>query len=58
MTGINTTNVTYCLRQASPDSGNGSSRKVDVFGTNQYIFTLLDSTGTRRESRRPATSRR
>jgi prepilin-type N-terminal cleavage/methylation domain-containing protein len=45
MTTANTTNVTYVFDKAT-DSGNGSNRKVDVFGTNQYIFTLLDSAGT------------
>jgi len=45
MTNANTTNVTYVFDKAT-DSGNGSSRKVDVFGTNQYVFTLLDSAGT------------
>ena len=45
MTAVNTTNVTYVFDKDT-DSGNGVNRKVDVFGTNQYIFTLLDSTGT------------
>jgi hypothetical protein len=45
MTGINTTTVTYVFDNFT-DSGNGGNRKVDVFGTNQYIFTLLDSTGS------------
>jgi prepilin-type N-terminal cleavage/methylation domain-containing protein len=44
MTSGNTTNVTYVFDKAT-DSGNGSNRKVDVFGTNQYVFTLLDSAG-------------
>jgi len=41
----NVTSVTYVFDNDT-DSGNGSNRKVDVFGTNQYVFTLLDSTGT------------
>jgi Tfp pilus assembly protein PilW len=45
MTPGNTTTVTYVFDKFT-DSGNGVNRKVDVFGTNQYVFTLLDSTGT------------
>jgi hypothetical protein len=45
MTGTNTTNVTYVFDKDT-DALNGTNRVVDVFGTNQYIFTLLDSTGT------------
>jgi hypothetical protein len=44
MTDANTTRVTYVFNLAT-DSGNGANRKVDVFGTNQYVFTLLDSAG-------------
>ncbi len=45
MTGTNTTNVTYVFDKAT-DSGSGVNQKLDVFGTNQFVFTLLDSTGT------------
>ena len=41
MTSANTTRVTYVFdkeTQKNPD-------KFDVFGTNQYVFTLLDSSG-------------
>jgi hypothetical protein len=44
MTTANTTNVTYVFSSFT-DQGNGVNRKVNVFGTNQYIFTLLDSAG-------------
>jgi hypothetical protein len=44
MTTANTTNVTYIFDKVT-DSGSGVNRKVNVFGTNQYIFTLLDSAG-------------
>ena len=37
---------TFYVFDKETDSGNGVNRKVDIFGTNQYIFTLLDSTGT------------
>ena len=43
-TTANATTVTYVFAAAT-DSGNGNNRKVDVFGTNQYTFTLLDSSG-------------
>jgi Tfp pilus assembly protein PilW len=45
MTGTNTTTVTYVFDKDT-DALNGVNRIVDVFGTNRYIFTLLDSTGT------------
>lgn len=41
MTSTNTTTVTYVF-DASTVQGN----RKDVFGTNQYTFTLLDSSGT------------
>ena len=44
VTGGNATTVTYVFNQQT-DSGSGGNRKVDVFGTNQYLFTLLDSLG-------------
>jgi len=44
ITNANMTKITYVFSQ-STDSGSGGSRKVDVFGTNRYIFTLLDSSG-------------
>jgi hypothetical protein len=44
MTAGNVTKVTYVFNKVT-DSGSGTNRKVDVFGTNQYIFTLLDSAG-------------
>jgi hypothetical protein len=44
MTAGNTTNVTYVF-DLPTDSGSGVNRKVNVFGTNQYVFTLLDSSG-------------
>jgi len=45
MTGTNTTVVTYVFDDFT-DSGNGVNRKVNVFNINQFMFTLLDSTGT------------
>lgn len=44
MTAGNTTNVTYVFTQFM-DKGNGAGRIVNVIGTNQYQFTLLDSLG-------------
>jgi hypothetical protein len=44
MTTANTTSVTYVFDKAT-DSGIGASRKVDIFGSNSYTFTLLDSAG-------------
>jgi prepilin-type N-terminal cleavage/methylation domain-containing protein len=44
MTALNTTNVTYVFLNDT-DSLNGVNRVVDVFRTNQYTFTLLDSSG-------------
>jgi hypothetical protein len=44
MTAVNTTNMTYVFDKFT-DSGNGANRKVDLFGTNTYVFTLLDSNG-------------
>lgn len=44
MTAGNTKNMTYVFDKFT-DSGNGSNRVVDVFGTNTYVFTLLDSNG-------------
>ncbi len=44
MTNGNTTSVTYVFNGFT-DSMNGSNRVVDVFGTNTYLFTLLDSAG-------------
>ncbi|HEX4824899.1 MAG TPA: fibronectin type III domain-containing protein [Candidatus Polarisedimenticolaceae bacterium] len=43
-TAANATKVTYVFNNFT-DNGNGSNRKVDVFGTNQFVFTLLDSAG-------------
>jgi prepilin-type N-terminal cleavage/methylation domain-containing protein len=43
-TAATATNVTYVFNQAT-DSGNGNNRIVDVFSTNSYVFTLLDSAG-------------
>jgi hypothetical protein len=45
MTGTNTTNVTYVFDKETANKV-GSTWFLDVFGTNQYVFTLLDSTGT------------
>ena len=45
MTAGNTTTVTYVFDKPT-DSGSGVNRKVNVFGTNTYIFTLLDSAGS------------
>ncbi len=45
MTSSNTSNMTYVFDKDT-DSGSGVNRLVDVFGTNTYVFTLLDSTGT------------
>jgi hypothetical protein len=44
MTGINTTNVTYFFTDFM-DNKIGPTRYVNVIGTNQYQFTLLDSAG-------------
>lgn len=44
MTAGNVTAVTYLFNKAT-DSGNGNNRVVDVFRTNTYVFTLLDSAG-------------
>jgi type II secretory pathway pseudopilin PulG len=44
MTSGNTTTVTYIFDK-NTDALNGTNRLVDVFGTNQYVFTLLDSAG-------------
>ncbi|HZN55518.1 MAG TPA: prepilin-type N-terminal cleavage/methylation domain-containing protein [Candidatus Polarisedimenticolaceae bacterium] len=44
MTAGNTTNVTYVFSKLM-DSGSGASRVVNVIGTTQYVFTLLDSAG-------------
>jgi hypothetical protein len=44
MTPANTTTVTYVFSNFT-DKLNGGNRLVDVFGTNQYVFTLLDSAG-------------
>lgn len=44
LSNANTTQVTYVFL-AFTDSGSGVNRKVDVFTQNQYIFTLLDSSG-------------
>jgi hypothetical protein len=45
MTNGNTTPVTYVFNNFT-DAMNGGNRVVDVFDTNQFIFTLLDSAGT------------
>jgi hypothetical protein len=37
--------VTYVFNNFT-DAMNGGNRVVDVFDTNQFIFTLLDSAGT------------
>src|SRR5262249_10358711 len=44
VTAANATTVTYVFDR-STDSGNGSNRKVNVFTTNSFTFTLLDSAG-------------
>jgi hypothetical protein len=44
VTAGNATTVTYVFNGFT-DSGNGVTRKVDNFSTNQFTFTLLDSAG-------------